>query len=301
MDLILHLGAHRTGSTAIERSLTINADLLRGEGLAIWAPKYLRDLRHFSRVNVVGTPQDAAATELAVAFAGVADSGAARLFMSEENMIGLMDQNLRRRSFYGDAAARLSRYAAILPRPPVRVALAVRSYASYWRSVYVYVLRRRELPTFGDLAGALAGARHGWLDLVDAAAAAFPGAEILVWPQETLDRHLRETAARVISRAAGADGLAPVPRRVNAGQSPGDIPLIFQVREHEPLLVRRELDKRLAKLRKPARKRAGAAPLFTPAQEALMARRYSADLAALAAGHGGARLLRGANLAGAGT
>ncbi|MGB8622705.1 MAG: hypothetical protein WCD16_07790 [Paracoccaceae bacterium] len=299
MDLILHLGAHRTASTALERSLSRNAGILRGEGLAIRPPKTMRRIPGFPAVRELHrhSREDAQAkAELAQvaralrqSFDEADQAGAGRLLISEENMIGLMAQNLRRKTFYGDARARLAAYAHVLPQAPVRVGLGIRGYAGFWRSSYLHVLRRRSLLPFPEYAAKLAGARRGWLDLVDAVAAAFPGAEILVWTQEGLEGRVTQTACRLIGRK-GAKGLKPFRRRPNRGLAPSDMPLIFRLREADPALVEKALDARLADLRA-ADPPTEAPTFFTEAQERAMARRYAADLEALQQGHAGARLL----------
>ncbi|MHC0053871.1 hypothetical protein [Actibacterium sp. D379-3] len=297
MDLILHLGAHRTGSTAFEESLSANAAVLRDEGLVIWPPKVLRRMPGFSRINA---PQDqaevtAAAAALSDGFAAARQAGVGRLLLSEENMIGTMARNLRAQALYGDARARLAAYAAILPQAPRRVALGIRSYTDYWRSAYLYVLRRRALPAFDGLAGPLAQARQGWLDLVAAVGAVFPGAEIVIWPQEALEGRVLETACQVIDRDAGAGGLTPPTGRVNAAPSAADVPLIFRLRTAEPDLANAALDARLADLRGAADD-APVPSFFSADQTRALAGRYDTDIAALAQGHCGARLLLGADM-----
>lgn len=289
MEIILHLGAHRTGSTAVEQALSANADLLAGEGLAVWPPRRLRALPGFGQVP--GLPEagrQALRAGLAERFAGLARRGIARLVISEENMVGGMHGSLTAGALYPHARDRLLAYAAVLPAPVRWVGIGVRGHARHWLSCQAYVLPRRRLPRFEALAPALAALPRGWADLVGDAAAAFPEAEILVWTQESLAADLAAIACALAGRV-GAEDLVLPEGPVNAGADGSDHDLIHELREADPGIAAGQLARRLRAAR--AERGPGPAPRFTPEAEARMARRYAADLARIAAMGGRVRLL----------
>ena len=42
MDVILHVGAHRTGTTSLQAFLERNRQLLNDNGIAVWTPRWTR-------------------------------------------------------------------------------------------------------------------------------------------------------------------------------------------------------------------------------------------------------------------
>jgi hypothetical protein len=290
MDLILHIGAHRTGSTAFEQSLSINAARLVKEGVTLWSPRDLRGLAGFADLpQMASAPmgdKDAAAG-LAAARAVIARAMAGQpgktLVLSEENMLGSMGLNLRKRSLYPTARARLLAYAAALPQVPRRVGLGIRSYAGFWVSSYLYVLRRRALVHFDQIAAELANAPRGWREVVADVRHAFPESEICLWSAETLGTQVQDIACTLID--CRAEGMEKLQGRVNAGLRMTDIPRIFAARTRAPDLNGAALDAALADM----------PPMpysaFTLAQAATMAARYAEDLHQFSQGRHGVRLL----------
>ena len=283
MELILHIGAHRSASTAIEQCLSRNLSRLAGDGVQVWKPHALRKMPGFAAAPGLGEADFAQAK---AGFAkAVSASGARKLVISEENMLGAMDVNLRTGVLYPRAKERLAAYAAFFPVAPRRVALGIRSYASFWLSCYLYVLRRRPLPPFEQLASALASLPRGWRDVVADVRLVFPDAEICLWQMEALANRMEDVAFALVDRSA--EGMDRLPGPVNAGLLPGHIPVIHELRKTDPGLGDVELDARLSGL--PVREYQG----FEPAQLAAMASRYAEDAAAFAEGVGGVRFLAG--------
>jgi hypothetical protein len=288
MDLILHLGAHRCGSTAFEQALSANAGRLRAEGIAILKPGRLRRIAGFRILpNIAATARRRPAarvrldqTRQALGEA-LAATGASTVVLSDENMLGPIEPNLHAASLYPQARGRLAVYADIVGHPVRRIGVGVRSYAPLWLSAYAYVLRRRPLPAFETLAAGMAqvgtGGHRGWVDLAQDIRAVFPEAELCLWPAETA-RGGATLALGCALIGRGTDGLRPAPGEVNAGLSADAIPLIHALRAEEPDLVDAALDARLAALPRPAPYRP-----FGPDALARMTRRYAEDIDRIAA------------------
>ncbi|WP_343116778.1 hypothetical protein [Ostreiculturibacter nitratireducens] len=298
MDLILHLGAHRTGSTALIRCLMRGERMLAAEGLSIWPHKTQRALKGLASTPLLyalslmddagaGKRLDRIRAEVARRFASAEEAGAKRLLLSEENMLGPMRECLMEASLYPVVADRLTAYASVLPFEPRRIGLALRGYAGYWLSSYVYVLRRHPLPRFSDLAPALAAAPRGWVDVVGDIMTVFPKAEILLWRQEDLDDDMPGIAAALLGRAT-TEGLHPIARRINTAGDGADCELIHRIREGEPGISPEALKERLEALRGTV---PAAPPRFSSSESAAMEARYRDDLARIAALSGRVRLL----------
>ncbi len=191
MDVILHLGAHRTGSTTLQRYLKRNEDNLAKMATAFWG---LERTRNGLFSGLTGHP-DAVTHEVErrarrsggvihLQLAALAQKGTHALIVSDENMIGGPRNNLRCEQLYGSAQGRLARYAKAFGGSVTRVCLSIRSYDTYWASVLAFgVAGGHRMPGTATLDRLVTQPRR-WRDLVQVIAAAFPHAQIVVWPFE---------------------------------------------------------------------------------------------------------------------
>jgi hypothetical protein len=278
MDLILHLGAHRTGSTAFQQMLAAGRATLAQMGARALVPADLDRIPGFA--DIAGGKHQAAAR----AAIDAATAGADRVLISDENLIGDMGWNIRAGTFYRSARQKLTAQRDFFGDPPKRIGLGIRAYADYWVSAHAYELSyRAQAPVrFGDCRTRLVAARRGWRDLVDDLRAVFPGAAILVWPVEA-----RVPLPVLARRLLDLDDLAfdAPPPGVNAAPAAGLIPAMEGKRAVEPEISRQKMRAWLA----------GQQPVafagFTDAQTARMDARYLADLHALAAGYAGVEFI----------
>ncbi len=281
MTLTLHIGAHRTGTTAMQDMLVANRAGLEGAGITALVHADLeRSVPGFSRVaRREGWPEIRAAFEAAT-------EGAEQVLVSEENLIGDMGWNIRSGSLYWRAKAKLEAYRDFLEVTPKRIGLGIRSYESYWISAHAIELTYRDVSKagvvrFSEARSGMAGAQRGWRDLVADMREVFPDSEILVWPVEAV-----LPVGRVMARLTGTDlALTPPPQRVNAAPDPRLIPAMEEMRAKRPDIKRAEMWDWLKG--QPPRHFDG----FDEDQRAYMAERYAADLAAFERGFAGAELI----------
>ena len=298
MELIVHLGVHRTGSTSFQASLSNNRGILQAEGIALWTPQVLRQMAGFSKtvMMVRGGQAPALKTMLARECDQLQADGMRQLLISEENIIGTMEANLRRASLYPDATERLQAYAQILPVAPKRIAIGVRNLIDYWVSVYGYVLdTAKALPQpFDKLAPRLAQA-GGWLPLIETVRHVFPNAEIVVWPMEERAHQPLKNACEVLGRATGHTGLRGKKIFRNKGLRPEVFGMAHALRAQTPGLTQKALQDALTKALDARDPDANLPQMvfFNPAQRAALGAQYAADLAQLAQGHAGAVLWSG--------
>ena len=110
MDLILHLGAHRTGTTALQKVLQARRRLLKLSGVQVLGPSALRS------------------TGWALPDRG---AGISRAVLSDENLIGTMFGNFTSSALYPRAAVKLAELAERVWVAPHGMFFALRSYADY--------------------------------------------------------------------------------------------------------------------------------------------------------------------------
>lgn len=279
MDIILHLGAHRTASTSLQHYLRRNAGALAKSGIGVWEPRDTRDGLLTGVIPVPGRRDPAeqlrrARGRIALHLHKARAAGARVLIVSDENMLGAPRRNLGDHALYAGAGLRMARFADAFGGRVGRVALCVRELDSYWSSVLAFsVARGHRVPQGADIAALVANPRS-WRDVITDLACALPDAEIMVLPHE-------ESAGRPEYRLAAMTGrpVAGLPRAhagdwLNRAPMLGDLRAVVAARGGDPL--------RLGEGADDARWQP-----FTPVQSAALREAYADDLFWLRAGADG--------------
>lgn len=191
MDIILHMGAHRCATTTFQQFLEHNAASLGRDGTIAWTPERLRSgmlsvvlVRAQDITPEIDYRARRSAGLVAVEVERARRCGAARLVLSEENMIGAIRNNLRAGALYPDIAVRLARMRMALGAPWTRIALSIRSQDHYWASSLSFGLSHgHRVPDAGMLAALVAQPRR-WRDVVTVLTRTAPEADIVVLPFE---------------------------------------------------------------------------------------------------------------------
>lgn len=278
MDLYLHLGAHRTGTTAFQAFLARNRAALAAAGWAIWLPA---DLRQGPLSGLAARPDGLApAAEAALArhvdraLAALAAQGFGRLILSEENLLGTMAGCQAAAAPYPQAWARVRRLDALFGGRIRRAGLGLRDRAGWWASTYAFrVPRGGPLPVPADLDRITAQPR-GFAELAAEIAEALPGRRVAVWDLAALaDRPDRVLAA--LTGLPPPPGLRPARHGRNAAPTLAALAAMLRARGVGTL------PPGLAAGLAPGLDPAAAARWmpFSPAQRAELDRRHAADLA----------------------
>lgn len=191
MDVILHLGAHRTGTTTLQTYLENNRDNLNEIDTEFWGPNRTRSglfsglIKSPDGLTPDAMQRGARSSGLIQMEMGRLDlAGVKSLLVSEENMIGVMRDNLITGRLYPDARARLDRFAEAFGFSCRRITLTIRAYDKYWASVLSFMLQRGwEAPDASAL-DRLVTQPRSWRDVISDVATVFPAAELLVLPFE---------------------------------------------------------------------------------------------------------------------
>lgn len=193
VDVILHLGAHRTGTTSLQRYLENNRDNLNRIGTEFWGPNRTRSglysglVKKTSKLSNEAIIRGERSCGLIRMELNRLDAASVKsLIVSEENMMGSIGANLSDGRLYSDAQARLQRFSGAFEGHCKRVCVSIRSYDKYWASVLAFAVQRgRKMPNPDDLDHLVTQPRR-WRDLIGDVAAAFPFAEVVVWPFEAM-------------------------------------------------------------------------------------------------------------------
>lgn len=202
MDVTLHLGAHRTGTTTLQRYLEKNRDNLKEIGTEFWGPKQTRSglftglekkLDGLTELEIFRGER--ACDLIRLELDRLEMKGAKSLIVSEENMIGSMWGNLSNGRLYPEAQGRLQRFFNGFGGRCERVAISIRSYEEYWASALTFLIERgRMIPTKQKIDSLVTQPRR-WRDLITEVAGVFPSAELVVWPFEAMTGQVNEQLA----------------------------------------------------------------------------------------------------------
>lgn len=215
LDVILHVGAHRTGTTTLQRNFQYNQKKLRRNGTVFWGPGRTRG-GLFSGLLRATSARDADTLRLiernngliALELERLSALGVSQLVVSEENILGTMRRNIDSATLYPDLPERLERFRRAFGPACTKVALSVRAYRDYWASVLAFsIWQGRPMPTAAQLQ-ALVDQSRGWPDVATDIAAAFPHAETVVWTFEKLASQPEAQIGLLLGRVIGINPLA---------------------------------------------------------------------------------------------
>lgn len=190
MDVILHIGAHRCATTTFQHYLRMNTERLTQARTGFWGPRRTRaglfsGLVPGPRAATGRDPHRRAIGRVQMNLARSAQAGAARLVVSDENMMGSVRENLRVGGLYCGVGERVARYAAAFDGYLTDIALNIRALDGYWASALAYgVTRGAGVPNRAALSR-IVGQARSWRDVVTDVACAAPGVRINVLPFET--------------------------------------------------------------------------------------------------------------------
>ncbi len=199
MDVTLHLGAHRTGTTTLQRYLETHRDKLAEMGTEFWGPKQTRsgmfDGLH-KKPNALTREEilrgEHSCDRIRKALNRLEARGVKSVIVSEENMIGSMWGNLTNASLYQELHGRLLRFVDGFEGRCKRVVFVVRSYEDYWASVLTFLIERgRAIPNMQKINSLVAQPRR-WRTILTEISSIFPSAELVVWSFETMTGRLHD-------------------------------------------------------------------------------------------------------------
>lgn len=237
-EVIVHLGAHRTGTTSVQSFLNANRKGLKSKGIDVAIPPGTRER-------------------------SIIDSGnSSRVLVSEENILGTMESNIWSRELYPNASSKLAKQKTLLASAS-KIVLTIRNLSDWWRSAIFFCARKDiSFPRFDELEQ-IAKSQRSWVDVVDDVRRANSSAELLVrefgWRTGNPKQFLK--------RVSGWDEFSdfkPEPHQHNASPSLERLAAAFAKRnDFESLSRLNSLE---------------SSDMFTVEQQQVMRERYLADL-----------------------
>lgn len=217
--LYIHIGIHKTGSSAIQRSLKDGASVLESHNVVRFAPRgLLSDLCQSPEY----TPQQAEAARRALAgqLPKQADENTVAV-LSSENLCGTAMAG------YADAPERARRLAMATRGFPVRIICYLRRQDSFIESLYTQSIHEGGHGSFEEFHHAFGQRPFDWNRLLAGFEEHFGQENILVRPYEKAALASAQDIIDDFSSILGITGLAPptAPRQSNVGYSPAALRL----------------------------------------------------------------------------
>lgn len=212
MEIHLHIGAHRTGTTSAQKLLESRSAQLRAAGVVFRGPSALRGWGLYDllqRMTDARAPVDRIEAAQQVLRDWVTKFGPVRrVVISDENLSGTMLQNYTDAALYPDAEARFQALGQLLPAQPDVVCVTIRDLVGYWQSVFAHLAMLGKLDTF-DAERLAKSPRKSWLPLVQGVRTAFPKARLKIM------RYDSTVVERLVAELVGPGRAArlPTPKR----------------------------------------------------------------------------------------
>lgn len=224
MEIVLHLGVHKTASTYLQSLLEKNIVPLERHNIGYAHPKTLRPLfaqaprRHHGVQRAMRNSSRAWALRQVIDTAH--DLQRQRLIISEEQLLGSVRALFSGRGLYRDVAKELRGVVSALQGQPVRVLMAIRKYDTFFVSAYGQILTGwKYLPFDQKLRTALLREQRGWPDIITELMQTLPtGSTLGLWQYERFGLEEQDILQEFVGEAAQSE-FSPLQERPGSGPS----------------------------------------------------------------------------------
>jgi hypothetical protein len=178
MLIALHLGAHKTATTYIQKALDQSREALRADGVG-YPP--------LDRIRSTITRQlDFAAFGLAGSTTRLLNeySDCERIIFSDENIIGGLRPARGTKIFYGRRRARIGSLVRRLKPNPVKIYFAVRSYEQFVSAIYCEYIRHNPFVDTDSYLSRLNLPDFSWTDVVATLVELVGAQSVTIWRYE---------------------------------------------------------------------------------------------------------------------
>jgi hypothetical protein len=191
---VLHLGAHKTATTYIQRKFAQNRGVLKRHDLHFYR---LEQLRKSFTPLVYGNKKENTAF-----IAQMAETAAAGdVLISEENILGMAGELVKKGNFYPDIASRLKLVVENLNVEAPDIYLSLREYSAFVVSMYCEYLRHQKFIEFETFMDTFRKSGFNWTQVVRDVRSGSPKSRIFLWDFAKF----RESEHEIVSHMIGFD------------------------------------------------------------------------------------------------
>lgn len=227
MEIVLHLGVHKTATTYLQSLLAKNLVPLERHSIGYAYPKTLRPLFARAPRQKHGFQRAMRNSARAWALRQVIDTAQdlqrKRLIISEEQLLGSVRALFSGRGLYRNVAKELRGVVSALQEQPVKVLMAIRKYDTFYASAYGQVLTGwKYLPFDQELRTALLQDQRGWPDIIAELMQTLPaGSTLRLWQYERFGLEEQEILQEFVGASAQNELLALRERLGTGPSQPG--------------------------------------------------------------------------------
>ncbi len=171
MNIKLYIGAHKTATTHIQSMLENSKNILIENGIKLLTPKNLRPNFLDSLIKVVNS--------------SVLED-IKTLIIAEENIIGVPYDFKIYHGIYPKIQNRLNNIKNIFPNADIEIFFSIRAYDSFYRSIYLEVVRNRGYMPFNKFYNKKKFKDNSWVFVLESISAIVPKENITLWCYEDL-------------------------------------------------------------------------------------------------------------------
>ncbi len=184
--IVLHLGAHRTGTTLFQKALSNNRETLLSKGISFIGPENIRDgkldglmPRQAELTPYQKTSAQNAAQKLAAMLEREQSAGR-RIILSEEDRMGSVRHNINTKSIYPNFQRSIKILRPVFEKVDIFY-LSIRSLEEWWNSCFSFAIQRfLRTPSDKQLDQIAHNSAFGWRTIIKALREAFPMSRIEV-------------------------------------------------------------------------------------------------------------------------
>lgn len=193
--IVLHVGAHRTGTTLFQEYLRQRSEAAQHlgiffRGIKVTREELLRDViyRDYPKPSPSTSDTTAALREHL-------SCKNRRVLVSDENIIGTMENNFLKGALYPNPVEHISRISTLLPSFDT-LYISVRTYSDWWMSAFAHLVENDHIVFHRGTFDEVFENKRGWFEVVQEIGEAYPMAKIIVrefgYQTDNPKRQLRE-------------------------------------------------------------------------------------------------------------
>ena len=218
LDINIHIGAHKTASTHLQRLLLRNAARLSAKGCAYFGPNRLR---HDLRLPPLCVDRPANERVIAPLVSDLRNAAARgqNLVVSEENILGTTRADIIARAdrLYPDADGQIARFLRLVGGRNATLYMAVRSPLSFINSAYVQQIKGGNLCDFETYVAGFDPPALRWSELVVRLLACPGVGRLVIWRFEDYAQVLPDILRHLLgAQAAAGLRLSSTPHQVGS-------------------------------------------------------------------------------------
>ncbi|MGY6704893.1 hypothetical protein [Roseinatronobacter sp.] len=218
MKLHLHIGAHKTASTHLQRVLRRNQARLDACGVACFGPQRLRNKMKLPQLGADHPAGRRVIAPLVLALQQ-AQSRGQRLVISEENILGTTRSDIIACGdrLYPNADGRVARLLTLLGAQDVTLYMAVRNPPDFINSAYGQQIKGGNLIDFDSYVAGFDPLALRWSDLVARLVACPAVGRLVLWRYEDYAQVVPDMLTQLLGAdAASGLRLSSAPRQVGS-------------------------------------------------------------------------------------